>query len=85
MIDQVQSVSCNAGYIKHSITTLSICVPTVETYYLQQKLQFPGNRGILQITNPLLTKIMYRKLFPFNEHKGLLNYMTTVFAVGCLK
>ena len=68
MIDQVQSMSCNAGYIKHSISMVSICVPTVETYCPQQNIQFPGNRGILLITNPLLTKIMYRKLFPFNEH-----------------
>ena len=43
MIDQVQSVTCNAGYIKHSIPMLSICVPTVETYCPQQKTQYPGN------------------------------------------
>ena len=47
MTDQVQSVSCNAEYIKHSITPASMCVPTVETYYLEQKIQFPANRGVL--------------------------------------
>ena len=58
------------------------CSPCLETYYLQQNIQFQGSSGNLLITNPLLTKIMYRKLLPFNEYKRLLNYMTTV---GCLK
>ena len=42
MIDQLQSVYCNAEYIKHSMTMLAICVPTVETYCLQQ---FSGNNN----------------------------------------
>ena len=79
---------------------LSICVPTLETYCPQQKMQYPGNvisrlagpgneakvtEEFCKSPNHSEPKSMYRKLLPFNEHKGLLNYMTTVFVVGCLK